>query len=374
MGYILLPVKWNEIDLERLLWHVHYLQRKAFEYFEAFYQATSRTYLPSFYQRRTKPVSILFCDLRNSTTVFQVLRIGGDDHIRKFLSFFKAFMHLAAEYIVSSGLGTIYGFTGDGFMATFGDHIVPARAAPELHAAGAGALALFVAERLHRGFAHLYNVWRDKGIHSFDLEHNEDVGIRLGIGLGYGSVHFDEFGTSRRETAGGAISRGLLYYNAVGDHMNVAARLCGIAHAELSAVDIVDRPASAFSGSTSSQAPQRRADDHLLAYLAPIVATKPLALAQSLPGRLLPLPVFTTVRLKGIGNRIPVQEIWPEPLDLRMRPEEASRTSRFPPDRVAQVMVEATNDPFYATQVKDVGLAECETVTRLMNSLSSELQ
>jgi class 3 adenylate cyclase len=372
MGHILLPANWASIDQQRLIWHLHTLQCKTFDYFEAYYQATARTYLPSFYQRRTKPVSILFCDLRNSTTVFQVLRIGGEAHIRRFLAFLKAFMRLAAEYIVSSGLGTMYTFTGDGFMATFGDHVIPKNGVNELHARGAGGLGLFVAERLQRGFVHLYRIWRTKGLLPFDLEYNEDVGVRLGVGLGYGNVHFDEFGISRTEANAGGMSRGLLYYNAVGDHMNVAARLCGIAHAELSTVDVVDRPS--FDSSSSYGAFVDALDCPSLNYLAPIVITKPMALALWQTQGLLPQPSFTTVRLKGVGNRIPILEIWPKSLDLRLRPEEAARSSRFPPENVAHLMKEVTDDDFYAEQVNVIGYSETEIVNRLIESLSSELE
>ena len=370
MGHILLPAHWESIDQQRLIWHLHSLQCKTFDYFDAYYQATPRTYLPSFYQRRTKPVSILFCDLRNSTTVFQVLRIGGESHMRRFLAFLKAFMRLAAEYIVSSGLGTMYAFTGDGFMATFGDHVIPRHGFTEFHARGAGALGLFVAERLQRGFVHLYKIWRMKGLLPFDLEYNEDVDVRLGIGLGYGNVHFDEFGISRRQADDGGMGRGLLYYNAVGDHMNVAARLCGIAHTEVSAVDVVDRPS--FDSNSSYGAFADVLDYPTLNYLAPIVITKPMALWQA--ERLLPQPKFTTVRLKGVGNRIPILEIWPKSLDLRLRPEEAARSSRFSPEMVVPLMQEVTDDDFYAAGVNAIGYSETEIVNRLIESLSSELQ
>ncbi len=370
MGHLLLSARWESINQQELIWHLHTLQSKTFDYFDAHYQATPRTYLPSLYQRRRKPVSILFCDLRNSTTVFQVLRIGGESHMRRFLAFLKALMRLAAEYIVSSGLGKMYAFTGDGFMATFGDHIIPRHGSNELHAKGAGGLALFIAERLQRGFVHLYKIWRMKGLLPFDLEYNEDVSVRLGIGLGYGEVHFDEFGISRRQGTDGGVVRGLLYYNAVGDHMNVTARLCGIAHTELTDVDVVDRPS--FDSSSSYGAFSDVLDYPPLNYLAPIVITKPMALWQS--HGLLPQPKFTTVRLKGVGNRIPILEIWPKSLDLRLRPEEAARSSRFSPEMVVPLMQDVTDDDFYAARVNAIGYSETEVVNRLIESLSSELQ
>jgi hypothetical protein len=208
-----------------------------------------------------------------------------------------------------------------------------------------------------------------KGLLPFDLEYNEDVSVRLGIGLGYGNVHFDEFGISRRQLDGGGMVRGLLYYNAVGDHMNVAARLCGIAHTELSDVDVIDRPSF---DSKSSHGLAEVLDYPALNYLAPIVTTKPMALWQS--QGLLPHPSFTTVRLKGVGNRIPILEIWPKSLDLRLRPEEAARSSRFSPEKVFSLMQEVTDDSFYAAQTKEIGHSETEIVNRLIESLSSEIR
>lgn len=366
MGYVILPVNWKGLDLERIAWHLDDLQRKAFGYFEAFYQATSRTYLPSFYQRTTKPAAILYCDLRNSTTVFQVLRIGGNEHIRKLLVFLKIFMELAAEYIVSSGLGTIHGFTGDGFIATFGEHL---GGGYEKHAAGACAIAAFVAERLHRGFDRLYATWRE-GMQSFDLEHNEDVGLRLGTGLAYGPVHFDEFGTSRGRAKDGTTRPGLLYYNAVGDHMNVAARLCSIASADPAVVDVADR----LNQSKGDSKTQPARGGFGLEYIAPMVMTKPfaLALAQAQPARLLSELRYMTVGLKGIGNRIPAIEIWPQSLDLRWLPEEAARSATFPPEQVAAV-ADRVADKFYGEQVRSVAALETETVKHLIDKLKLQM-
>ena len=374
MGYVLLPVPQDKIDKDRLFWCLYKLQRESFGYFEAFYQATNRTYLPSFYQKVTKPVAILFCDLRNSTTVFQVLRIGGEKHIRRFIVFLKAYMELAAEYIVSSGLGTMYGFTGDGIMATFGDHIVPKDENPaKNHAAGASALALFAAERLFRGFQHLYSVWRSHGVQLFDIEYNEDVDLRLGIGLAYGQVHFDEFGSCRNQGQDGSLTSGLLYYNVVGDHMNVASRLSGVAHSELSAVDIVQRPADGKPQYLATNAATYPSADLHLDYLAPIIATKPLAL--SVTEHLLnSQPSFMTVRLKGIGNRLPVLEIWPKNLEMHLPPQDAASLSEFPPERVASLMQAVTQDQYYAAQVREVGAREVETLRRLVDRLKNDLE
>jgi class 3 adenylate cyclase len=366
MGCLLLPANWSAASPEKLAWHLNWLQRRAFEYFEAFYQATPHTFLPSLHPLGTRTAAILACDLRNSTTVFQVLRIGGSDDIRRFVIFLKSFMELATEYIVNSGLGTIHGFAGDGFMATFGEHM---GGDGQEHAPAATALALFIVERLHRGFHHLYEKWRTNGMHSFELQYNEDVGVRLGTGAAYGSIHFDEFGTSRRQEPDGSISRGLLYYNAVGDHMNVAARLGGIAHAEKSAVDVVERPDSAILRARR----QHAQDDGALDYMAPLVTTKPFALAQTAQDGLLPASQFSTVRLKGIGNRIPVLEIWPEPLDLNLTPAAAAHRAKFPPERVAELITRVGGDPFYSEQVRAIGDSETKTVERLVRSLVERL-
>src|SRR5262249_51191280 len=151
-------------------------------------------------------------------------------------------------------------------------------------------------------------------------------------GLAYGEVHFDEFGTSRVRGEGGTTRPGLLYYNAVGDHMNVAARLCSIASADPSVVDVSDRQISIIS----QQGREVPGGASRLKYIGPIVTTKPFALALTSKG-LLRERRQMTVGLKGVGTRIPAQEIWHESLDLSWSPDRAAHSSMFPPTSVANV-------------------------------------
>jgi hypothetical protein len=79
------------------------------------------------------------------------------------------------------------------------------------------------------------------------------------------------------------------------------------------------------------------------------------------------------VRLKGIGNRIPVLEIWPEPLDLNLTPAAAAHRAKFPPERVAELITRVGGDPFYSEQVRAIGDSETKTVERLVRSLVERL-
>jgi hypothetical protein len=263
-------------------------------------------------------------------------------------------MRLTTEYIVTKGLGSLHFFGGDGFMATFGDHLVPIPGRDENHAIGSSALALFVAERVSRGFQQLHEAWRlDSRMRSFDYKYNEDVQLRLGTGISYGEVHFDEFGVPRSRAEDDDLGSGFLTYTPVGDHVNVAARLCGIAHQEIGSIDILERPTSVVN--QHPRAPE---------YLAPIVTTKPAALSQAAGDRLYPEPVFTTVTLKGVGHRIPVLEIWPQ---------EARDVPRFKHWDVARILLGAISDEFYANKVEEAGKDD-EIIEKHKNRLNDDLK
>ena len=136
-----------------------------------------------------KPVTVLFCDIADSTVLAERL---GPERIHAVLNaFFKVAL---AE--VHSYEGTVNQFLGDGFMALFGAPI-----SHEDHARRAVHAALAIREALA-------------------AEHfaAREAGLRLRIGLNSGAVVVGSIGDSLR-----------MDYTAVGDTTNVAARIQALA-------------------------------------------------------------------------------------------------------------------------------------------------
>jgi class 3 adenylate cyclase len=207
------------------------------------YTIHENTYLPAYQLEGDKSVAILFADIRNSTTLFEVARIARSEAAVEAL--LRAWFRYAAELITRTGLGSLHRFTGDGLVATFGEYVIgtPTVTPDET----ACVLSLHAARQLLDAFARLYRDWRshDK-VARFLRDQNEDVEIRLGVGLNCGEVHFAYIG--RPSTAGstpGTIARpgdaAHLEYCAFGDHMNTTARLADIATKRCAEIDVANR-------------------------------------------------------------------------------------------------------------------------------------
>ena len=132
-----------------------------------------------------KPVTILFCDIVGSTALTERL---GSEAMHGLLS---RFFELGQAQVERFG-GTINKFLGDGFMSLVG---VPT--AYEDHAQRAALTALAIQERLH---------------HCCDEADHPEIKVRMGLNTGRALVGILGEGRS-------------LDYTAVGDAMNVAARL-----------------------------------------------------------------------------------------------------------------------------------------------------
>jgi class 3 adenylate cyclase/tetratricopeptide (TPR) repeat protein len=139
-----------------------------------------------------KVVTVLFCDLVNSTALAE--RIGADRMHRIINQFFEMALHKIHQYE-----GTINQFLGDGFMALFG-----APLAYEDHARRAVLAAL-----------DLQNVLRERG---GAFRTPTDFPIKARIGLNTGPVVVGSIGDNLR-----------MDYTAIGDTTNLAARLQGLA-------------------------------------------------------------------------------------------------------------------------------------------------
>ena len=137
-----------------------------------------------------KQVTVLFCDIANSTPLAERL---GAEAMHTFLNrFFEVALQEVHRYE-----GTVNQFLGDGFMALFGAPI-----AHEDHARRACYAASGLRERLLNGV--------------FVAPHGAEVSIRIGLNTGQVIV--------------GAIGDNLrMDYTAVGDTTNVASRLQGVA-------------------------------------------------------------------------------------------------------------------------------------------------
>jgi class 3 adenylate cyclase/tetratricopeptide (TPR) repeat protein len=135
-----------------------------------------------------KQVTVLFCDLANSTVLAERL---GPEVMHTLLNQFFALVLDAVHHYE----GTINQFLGDGFMALFGAPI-----AHEDHARRAVLAAVSIQRRLREGSAPLGH------------QHRVEVAVRMGLNTGLVIV--------------GAIGDNLrMDYTAIGDTTNVAARL-----------------------------------------------------------------------------------------------------------------------------------------------------
>lgn len=244
-----------------------------------------------------KRVAVLFADVRNSTPLWEIARLGGERHIHRVQALFGAWLGYAARLITVSGAGQIQRFSGDGFMATFGQDSA-CNGAP--HAAlGAAVLAVHSAKWLVTSFARLHLHWRKHpSVKRFYFDYNEDVDVGLGVGISFGWVHFGYLGFARTQDESGLECAGQLEFTPMGDHVNTAQRLESIAGKSVRDLDLYYRGESF-------------ADD---SFLAPIVLSQTMSVY-------LPTILGKTeaqvhkrkgvARFKGKGLMLPFLEIAP---------------------------------------------------------------
>jgi class 3 adenylate cyclase/tetratricopeptide (TPR) repeat protein len=135
-----------------------------------------------------KQVTVLFCDLANSTALAE--RVGSEAMHALLNRFFELALHQVHRYE-----GTINQFLGDGFMALFGAPLTH-----EDHARRAALAALGIQQGL--------------GPLRADVERQHGVEFALRIGLNTGSVVVGRIGDNLR-----------MDYTAIGDTTNLAARM-----------------------------------------------------------------------------------------------------------------------------------------------------
>src|SRR5215510_9114263 len=142
-----------------------------------------------------KQVTVLFCDLTNSTALAE--RLGPEAMHTVLNRFFELALAEVHRYE-----GTINQFLGDGFMALFG-----APLAHEDHARRAVLAALGVQQKLHQESV-------DAGLPAGGKEHAPPLQLSVRMGLNTGLVVVGSIGDNLR-----------MDYTAVGDTTNLAARL-----------------------------------------------------------------------------------------------------------------------------------------------------
>lgn len=200
---------------------------------------TGFTYLPSFQAKQTTEAAIMFCDIRNSTRMTEVTRMAEERFTELVVCLLKSFLEYASRVISVANIGRIHKFTGDGLLATFGEYITEK---PEKKAKAACALSLLTATLLVDGFKKLWSVVQQHGIYREWLGlYNEDLDMRLGVGVNYGRIHFDWFGIAVSQAEQGRSPQGFNEYTAVGDQMNFCQRLCSVANQPLSSLNVLYR-------------------------------------------------------------------------------------------------------------------------------------
>lgn len=229
----------NLAHLQSVIWHIGKCVARMLLNHHAIH---ATTYLPSYWQEGPKRSAILFADIRNSTPLFEVARLGGEKHIRRVESLLQAWLSYAAQLITVSGIGQIQRFAGDGFMATFGEYLIPADGQSKDQPACT--LALHSAKYLIDSFDKLYSAWRQfPAVSEFYSDHNEDVDLSLGVGINYGNIYFGYYGVacSPFDSSCPAGFAGHLEFTAIGDHVNTTQRFESIASKPTKEIDLYYR-------------------------------------------------------------------------------------------------------------------------------------
>ncbi len=268
------------------------------------------TYIPTFQKIGIRTACILFADIRNFTTAFEYSRLvetAGNQYpqLPQLLTgFVKSFLEAASIIISQSGIGRIDKFLGDGIMATFGDYLAPEESVDKVCCL----LSLYSACMLQSAFEKLFILFKKHPIYTkFLLESNDVFNIALGIGIDYGSVLFDYFGSvPEQDTRTSNLIGGYLEYTAVGDHVNTAQRLEGLASKPAMQVSVLER------------APLRKDE----ALIAPIMLSRTTfmrisqILSDTSNNPLLKEVLYrSTFSLKGKGTAIEAYEVFPDEIN-----------------------------------------------------------
>lgn len=291
----------------RILYYVHSLVGRLIS---NHYFIHRDTYIPSFQRVGSKAVCILFADIRNFTSAFETSRLmteTGEKYPQLLIGLIKAYLEAASIIIPQPGIGRIDKFIGDGIMATFGEYDV-SRGSNDVFAC---LLALYSAAILHDAFEKLrLRFFRHDVFRNFEREYNDVLNIKLGIGLNFGKVIFDYFGSNSIQipTASNLMG-GYLEYTAVGDHVNIAQRLEGLASKPITQVSLLERGTGR----------ERRSKN----FIAPIMLSRTvfMRVSQALVYPVGPDSVDfeemyrSSFSLKGKGSAVEAYEVFPDEIN-----------------------------------------------------------
>jgi len=146
----------------------------------------------------------MFADIRDFTPTMEIARnFRLDLDVQEFM---RDYCREMSKIIVANG-GRVGGYSGDGIMALFGEY--------DLNPMETMTRAVEAAKQMVTSFDQLKKTFLGKApIQNFLKRAVEPLDFRLGIGINFGEVIFDYFG-----------SEGSRVYSALGDHVNFAQRL-----------------------------------------------------------------------------------------------------------------------------------------------------
>ncbi len=198
---------------------------------------SSDTCLPIHRPAGNRKLPIVFADIRNFSTVTRILRLMGRGQLAAMELLMEHYCQVMAR--LANEWGRLDKFMGDGLMAIFGEEILPVatktdtrKGAPERSVLSAACFAVAALG----AFKEIVRVWLRDELSSESLawrfpgkiegnllkhikkEHCEDIHLSLGIAINFGAVHMDYFGDTRGRA-----------YSAIGDNVNLTARLCDMA-------------------------------------------------------------------------------------------------------------------------------------------------
>jgi class 3 adenylate cyclase len=286
-----------------------YLQELVTKLFTNHYPMYRDTYLPKYMEVIPRQVAVLFADIRNFTSAFEAIRLQAPkgNMSNPLVSLIKSYLCAASDIIATPGIGRIDKFIGDGIMALFGEYLI-CKNDPDSRVKDTVSclLALYTSAMLSDAFEKLFKYFLNiKEIKDFLLDYTEEFTLKIGCGINFGEVHFDYFGTSiapNQESS--RLIGGYLEYTAVGDHVNTAQRIEGIANKPISSVNLIER--SKYRSERSQS------------YTAPIIVSRPVFLRikdwlKDPPGSLSIADYYkATAMLKGKGSVIDIFEIYPD--------------------------------------------------------------
>jgi len=176
------------------------------------YETKENTYLPLHrLPQSDKTCAILFADIRNFSTLVQILRMSGKTEELGHLM--NSFSEEMGKIIGKSCIGRVDKFMGDGVMALYGEDFKDKYNDVKV------IIAVYNALKMRDKFNEVYKNWWDghmakKNLFDFRRTFNEDVEVGLTVGVNIGEVYLDYFGDdSHRE------------YTAIGDHVNFTQRI-----------------------------------------------------------------------------------------------------------------------------------------------------